>query len=188
MEIDTQFLETIGVLGTAVATILLVILLWKAIKQMEATVEVSRVQTNLRFRAWVGPKGGIEFDDEVHNKQQLQYKIVVKNFGEIVAEEVTIYYKKDSKIMSKDVLNESDIEKFNLGPVLPNMEKNYWFFVNSEDMNKIKNNEKKLFVLLYFEYNIPSGKSGYGMISEYDTTKDLFKHRKMWVDNPKDIF
>ena len=52
-------------------------------------------------------------------------------------------------------------------------------------MIKVKNEEQKLFTYLYIEYPVANGKSGYGMISEYDPNKEIFIHRKMWVDNPK---
>lgn len=184
--IDTQILETVGVLGTAIATVLLVFLLWKAIKQMEATVSLSKVQTNLRFRPWVGPSTGIKSMGESSDGKQQQYEITVKNFGEIVAEQVTILCKKDTKEITKEDGMSQDVEKFNLGPILPNMEKKYWIFVDSELMAKVKLGNEKLFTFLYFEYPVPAGKSGYGMISEYEPKKEIFIHRKMWVDNPKE--
>ncbi len=180
-----QILETVGVLGTAIATVFLVFLLWKAIKQMEATVSLSKIQTNLRFRAWVGPSSSIVPMGESSDGKQQQYEITVKNFGEIVAEHVVVNCKKDTKEITKDV--SSGLEQFNLGPILPNMEKKYWIFVDSELMAKVKSGEEKLFTYLYFDYPVPAGNSGYGMISEYEPKKEIFIHRKMWVDNPKEM-
>lgn len=183
MEADIQILETAGVLGTAVATVLLVLLLWKAIKQMEATVSLSRVQTNLRFRGWVGPSSGIKHIGK-SSDGRYQYEIIIKNFGEIVAEQVTVSCKKDTKIIEKED-PPKDLEVFELGPLLPSMEKRYWIFVDEQLMNKVKNEEEKLFIYLYIGYPVSNGKSGYGMVSEYEPKKEIFVHRKMWVDNPK---
>jgi len=52
-------IEAIGSIATAVATIALVILLYRTVKQFEATVEVSRIQTEYRFRPWIGHSGAI---------------------------------------------------------------------------------------------------------------------------------
>lgn len=186
METDIQFLETVGVLGTAIATVLLVLLLWKAIKQMEATVSLSRVQTNLRFRGWVGPSSGIEHMG-MSTDGRHQYEISIKNFGEIVAEQVTISCKKDTKMISKEE-PPKDVESFDVGPLLPSMEKKYWIFVEPELMTKVKNREEKLYTYLYIDYPVANGKSGYGMISEYEPEKEIFIHRKMWVDNPKNNY
>ena len=183
---DIQFLETVGVLGTAVATVLLVLLLWKAIKQMEATVSLSRVQTNLRFRGWVGPSSGIKHIG-ISTDGRHQFEISIKNFGEIVAEQVTIHCKKDTKIIEKEKKPE-DLETFDVGPLLPSMEKRYWIFVDVELMEKVKKGEEKLFTYLYIEDPVSNGKSGYGMISEYEPKQEIFIHKKMWVDNPKSNF
>jgi hypothetical protein len=180
--IDFQIIETLGVLGTAIATIALVILLWKAVKQMEHTVSLSKIQTDLRFRAWVGPSNGVVYLGK-NSDGRHQFEITIKNFGEIPAESVYVFFKQDSNPLTKKTIFDN-LEKFNLGALLPNMEKHYWFFVDSEKISKVKEGKEKLFTFLYFEYPIPSGKSGYGMTSQYDPEKEIFVHSEMWVDSP----
>jgi len=34
---------------------------------------------------------------------------------------------------------------------------------------------------------VAGGKSGYGMISEYDPKNDGFNHKEMWVHSPNDL-
>jgi len=51
--VDLAIIEAIGALGTAAATIALVILLYRTVKQLEATVNLSKIQTDYRFRPWV---------------------------------------------------------------------------------------------------------------------------------------
>ena len=63
---------------------------------------------------------------------------------------------------------------------------NYLIFKQLDMMEKVKNGQEKLFTYLYIEYPVSNGKSGYGMISEYEPKKEIFIHRKMWVDNPKE--
>jgi hypothetical protein len=53
-------IEAIGSIATAIATIALVVLLYRTVKQFEATVEVSKVQTEYRFRPWIGHVGSIK--------------------------------------------------------------------------------------------------------------------------------
>lgn len=183
---DIQILETVGVLGTAIATIALVILLWKAIKQMESTVKLSKLQTEVRFRPWIGPSSKLYLIGE-NSEGKLQYEIIIKNFGEIPAQSVSVFYKSDTAKISKENLVSSELKEFNLGPVLPNMEKKYWIFIDKELMDKVKYGTEKLFTLLYIEYHFDSNKSAYGMISEYDAEKDLFIHRDMWIDNSSKI-
>jgi hypothetical protein len=40
-----------------------------------------------------------------------------------------------------------------------------------------------LYTGLYFEYNTAGKKSGYGMLSEYNSTTKNFIHKDMWIDN-----
>ena len=47
-----------------------VILLWKTVKDFAELEKVSKLQTEVRFRPWVGPSGGFEFLREDNNKKQ----------------------------------------------------------------------------------------------------------------------
>lgn len=179
---EIEYLTTLGAMGTAVATIALVLILWKAVKQMEHTVSLSKIQTSLRFRPWVGPSTGIKFLDDSTDAGS-QFEIVIKNYGEIPAESVNVFFMLDTKLIERNKLDLSKADVFNLGPVLPNMEKRYWFFVDNDLMEKAKNGEEKIFTLLYFQYKISAGTSYYGMISEYQSKDNKFIHKDMWVDS-----
>ena len=87
--------------------------------------------------------------------------------------------------MDKSVLNSDDVEKFNLGPMLPNMEKHYWIFIDCDLIEKAKKGEITVFIALYFEYPTNQDKSGYGMISEYNPRMNSFMHKDMWVEMGK---
>ena len=180
---DLVIVETISSVGTAIATIALVILLYRTIKQMEATVSLSRIQTEFRFRPWVGPTNSIkELSNSINGKRQ--FEIVIKNFGEIPAEYVKAYFKHDTKLISKNDLKSENVDSFNLGPMLPNMEKHYWFFLAHDLIDSAKEGKEKIFTAVYFEYPVSGGKSGYGMISEYNAQTNGFLHKEMWVETP----
>lgn len=181
---EIQVFETIGILGTAAATIALVLLLWKAVKQMEVTVSLSRIQTDMRFRPWIGPSSSITHI--IHNQDEKeQFEIMIKNFGEIPAKAVYVLFEQFSSLPKKSEINFKKIEKFNLGPVLPSMEKRYWIMIDSEKIQKCKEGKEKLFTVLIFEYEVSMGTSSYGMISEYIPEKNSFMHKEMWVETPE---
>ena len=180
---DIDIITGIGTIGTAFATIALVILLYKAIKQMESTVQLSKLQSEFRFRPWVGPNGGIT-ELSVNANNQHQFDVGLKNYGEIPAEYVKAYSKQETKLISKSDLKLDNLESFNLGPMLPNMEKHYWIFIDAKKIEDAKEGKEKIFLIIYFEYPVSGGKSGYGMISEYIPEKNIFHHKEMWVDTP----
>jgi len=115
----------------------------------------------------------------------VQFDVSIKNYGEFPAKAVVVKFKMDTKMLKRDVLQSNGVETFNLGPVLPNMEKHYWFFIEPELWKKAKIGTEKLFTILYFEYEGSVGKSGYGMISEYNPSTGNFVHRDMWIDDEK---
>ena len=177
---DMELLTVVGSLGTAIATIILVILLWKTIKQFETTAKLSTVQMEFRFRPWIGPINSIKPMGEANGKNQ--FDVAMKNYGELPATYLKASFKMDTKMLNKEVLKSEEIEQFNLGPMLPNMEKHYWFFIDCEQIEKAKKGETKIFIALYFEYPVTQGASGYGMISEYSPKMNGFIHKDMWVD------
>src|SRR5262249_48933201 len=105
------------------------------------------------------------------------------NFGEIPASSVTAESAVMRKLPDRETLKSAELTRFNLGPLLPGMEKRYWFFVDSDLIGQsTAAGKSQVFVLLHFKYDFPSGASGYGMISEFEPLTGLFVHRDMWVD------
>jgi len=67
------------------------------------------------------------------------------------------------------------------------MEKRYWIFVDSATIERVKNGGQ-VFAVIYFLYDFAhGGRSGYGMISEYDSKANSFVHRDMWVDQESTV-
>jgi len=182
---DLEVLTVIGSLGTAVATIILVILLWKTIQQFETTAKLSAVQMEFRFRPWIGPVNSIKSMGVANGKNQ--FDVAMKNYGELPTTHLEALFKVDTKMMTKDVFKSEKFEKFNLGPMLPTMEKHYWFFIDCDLIQKAQEGKIKIFIALYFEYPLTQGKSGYGMISEYNPKIDGFMHKDMWVEMGRKI-
>lgn len=178
---DLTTIEQLSSIGTAVGTIALVFLFWKTIQQLQETVKLSRIQSIHRFRPWIGPLNSIEFMSTNQGRQQ--FSITLKNYGEIPASNVVAMFMMKNEKMTRDALkNSNGTDNFNLGPLLPNMEKRYWFFIDSDLVQKAKDGNAQIFISLYFAYEHPGGKSGYGMVSQFEPKINGFVHKDMWVD------
>ncbi len=163
----------------------IVILLIKTVRDYSEVAKMSRLQIKQRFRPWIGPTTGIEFLREADGKHQ--FSIAIKNFGEIPATKVLAMSTASSELPSREFLNggggnAEKLEKYVLGPLLPNMEKRYWLFVDSGTMEKVKAGSHPLYTLTNFAYEFEGGTSSYGMISQYDPKTNLFVHKDMWVE------
>ncbi|HEY7696456.1 MAG TPA: hypothetical protein VH797_10215 [Nitrososphaeraceae archaeon] len=161
-----------------------VVLLWKTVKDFAELAKVSKLQTEVRFRPWVGPSGGFEYLRDDNDKKQ--YSIAMKNFGEVPATNVivtsTISEIKPDKKSASDGSKQDTVSEFHIGPLLPGMEKRYWVFIENERYKKAVEGASNLFVFVYFSYFYSGGKSGYGMISQFDSKTNNFIHREMWID------
>jgi hypothetical protein len=178
--VDLALTQVIDII-TAAATVAVVFLLWRTVQEMAQTSKLSTAQLNLRFRAWIGPSSGIEFLRTNDGKDQ--FAIRLKNFGESPATSVVAMSAVKTELPSRDVLKASDgITTFNLGPLLPNMEKRYWLFIDSDLIKKAREGNGQVYVALYFPYQFIGGKSGYGLVSQFDKQENTFVHRDMWVD------
>lgn len=170
----------VGSIATAIATVALVFIFWRAIKQMEHTVKLSRIQTEQRFRPWIGPFNQISTLEE--NNGKVKFDIGIKNYGEIPSTNVIAYFTTKPELISRKDL-ENPEQKYDLGPLLPNMEKHYWFFLDSEKIKEAKKGNSEIYTGLYFSYASRDGKeNGYGLISKYDSKEDSFVHKDMWTN------
>ena len=167
---------------TGVATVILAVALIRTFKHMEAVTKMTTIETEYRLRPWIGPAGPIyKMDHSINEK--FQFDITIKNYGEVPASGVTAKFKMATKMLSREDAESSDLESFDLGPMFPNMAKDYLFFIEPELWKKALEGQEKLFTILYFEYKTGAGKSGYGMISEYVPSSQTFIHRDMWIDD-----
>ena len=115
-----EYSEILGVLLEAGV----VVLLWKTVKDFAELAKVSKLQTEVRFRPWVGPSGGFELLREEDNKKQ--YSIAMKNFGEVPASNVIVTCTiSDTKPQKSNPMEDPKIDsnQFHIGPLLPGMEK-----------------------------------------------------------------
>jgi hypothetical protein len=151
-------------LATLVVEAIIVVLLYRTVRDYSEVAKLSRVEVNQRFRPWIGPSTGkIEFVRSTDGKEQ--YSIAIKNFGEIAATNVVAVSNKGNEMPStKDIrITSSDdssgkFDKFTLGPLLPNMEKHYWLFLDSALLQKVKDDNSQLFTMMYISYEF-GGKS-----------------------------
>jgi uncharacterized repeat protein (TIGR01451 family) len=162
-----------------------ILLLWKTVKDFAELAKVSKLQTEVRFRPWVGPNGGIELLRE--DGQKKQYSITMKNFGEVPASNVIVTCTITDSMPDKlSFMNHNDKSEsknqFQMGPLLPGMEKKYWVFIENERYIKAMEGTSNIFIFIYFLYLFSGGKSGYGMISQLDNKTNNFVHKEMWID------
>lgn len=175
----TPWLEICSIIVETVIVILLI----KTVRDYAEVAKMSRIQTKERFRPWIGPTSGIEPLRNMDGKQQ--FTVAIKNFGEIPATNVIAKSLWSTQMLSKQEMMDqrsNGLEKFVLGPLLPNMEKRYWLFIDSDEMQRAKESKSELFTYVHFTYEFHGGTSGYGMISQLDPKSGTFIHKEMWVD------
>ncbi len=177
-------IDALASISTAIATIALVTLLYRTVKQFEATVEVNRVQTEFRFRPWIGHIGTIKkMENSITGN--IQFEITIKNFGELPASNVTANFVLSKNMLQREELKSQKHNSFELGPMLPNMEKHYWFFIPQDVWKKGEEEKEKIFIGLLFNYPFSGKEMGYGIISEYNSSTHNFIHKDMWIDDSK---
>lgn len=181
---EIELLQALGALGTTAATIALVFMLYKAIKQMESTVKLSQIQAEYQLRPWIGPTTGFKRIEPSIN-DEIQFEVILKNFGELPASAVNVKFVSNSSMITRQTVISNSKSQFALGPMLPNMEKRYWFFIKQETWAKVVSGKESLFTGVYFEYQVNSKQNGYGIISEYVVSSQNFVHKDMWIDNPE---
>ena len=181
-----EVLVTLAHWTTGVATVVLAVALIKTFKHMEAVTKMTTIETEYRLRPWIGPTGPIKKMEKSIN-DDCQFDITIKNYGALAANAVTAKFVKSSKPLTRESFQSSDVNSYDLGPLMPTMEKHYWFFIDSETWKKADSGLTPLYTGLYFEYSHAGKKSGYGMLSEYRPSAKNFVHRDMWIDDEKSV-
>jgi len=166
---------------TGIGTIVLAVALIRTFKHMEVVSKMTSIETEYRLRPWIAPIGPIK-KMEKSISDDCQFDVTIKNFGELAANAVTAKFVKSTKPLTRESLQSNNVESYDLGPVMPTMEKHYWFFIDSEMWKKADSGSVSLYTGLYFEYSTAGKKSGYGMLSEYNSTTKNFVHKDMWID------
>lgn len=182
MEYSLEFFATVGHLMTGIGTIVLSILLYKTFRHMEASTRATELQTEHKFRPWIGPTGNIREIDSTHERKR--FEIMIRNYGEYAATEVTVRNLIKLEKMTRDEIKSKSDNIVNLGPLLPNMEKRFWCDIDNQLIMKTKDTDSKIVVGIIIEYPLTIGKSEYGMISEVDPNTLSFVHKDMWVQSP----
>jgi len=138
---NLEILVGIAHWATGIGTIVLAVALIRTFKHMEVVTEMTSIETEYRLRPWIGPTGPIT-KMEKSISDDCQFDITIKNYGEIPAQGVTAKFVKSNEPLSKKSFQSSDVASFNLGPVMPTMEKHYWFFINSDEWKKADSGEE----------------------------------------------
>lgn len=182
-EVSLEFWVGVAHWLTGVGTVVLAFALIRTFRHLAASTRISKIEIEYRLRPWIGPISGIKRMDESIDGN-IQFSIIIKNFGDLPANFVKAKSIVDTKPLTKESLKQP-LSEFNLGPLLPHMEKSYWFFVEQDMWEKISNGDDTLYVAIYFEYPSLTGSNGYGSISEYNKNNQTFMHKEMWIDYPE---
>ena len=116
-------------------------------------------------------------------RDDCQFDVTIRNYGELPANAVVEKFVKSSEPLTRESFQSNDVKSYDLGPVMPTIEKHYWFFIDSETWKKVDSGEEPLYTGLYFEYIHAGKKSGYGMLSEHSSTAKNFVHKDMWIND-----
>jgi len=181
MEISIELWVGVAHWLTGVGTVALAIALIRTFHHMRAVTKMTSIETEYRLRPWIAPTGSIK-KMEKSISDDCQFDITIKNYGEIAASSVTAKFVKSTEPLTRESFQSSDMDSYDLGPLMPTMEKHFWFFIDSETWKKADSGSIPLYTGLYFEYSHAEKKSGYGMLSEYSSTTKNFVHKEMWID------
>jgi len=181
MEYNLEVIVGIAHWATGIGTVVLAVALIRTFKHMAAVTKMTSLETEYRLRPWIGPTGTIT-KMEKSISDDCQFDIAIKNYGELPATSVIAKFVKSDKPLTRESFQSGDVNSFDLGPVMPTMEKHYWFFIDSEAWKKADDGSESLYTGLYFEYEHSGKKSGYGMLSEYSSSAKNFIHKDMWID------
>jgi len=183
-EYDVEMIVGIAHWLTGIGTVVLAIALIRTFHHMRIVTEMTSIETEYRLRPWIGPTGPIK-KMEKSISDDCQFDITIKNYGELPATAVTAKFVKSTEPLTRESFQSNDVNSYDLGPVMPTMEKHYWFFIDTETWKKADSGLEPLYTGLYFEYNHAGKKSGYGMLSEYNSTTKSFVHKDMWIEDGK---
>ena len=181
MEYDIEVIVGIAHWATGIGTVVLAVALIRTFKHMEAVTKMTTMETEYRLRPWIGPVGSIKKMEKSIN-DDCQFDITIKNFGQLPATAVTAKFVKSTEPLARESLQSNNVTSYDLGPVMPTMEKHYWFFIDSEVWKKADSGSEPLHTGIYFEYTSAGKQCGYGMLSEYSSTTKNFIHKDMWID------
>ncbi len=181
IEYDIEMVVGVAHWLTGIGTVVLAIALIRTFHHMRIVTEMTSIETEYRLRPWIAPTGPIK-KMEKSISDDCQFDIAIRNYGEIAASSVTAKFVKSTKPLTRESFQSDNVNSYDLGPVMPTMEKHYWFFIDSETWKKADAGLKPLFTGIYFEYSHAGKKSGYGMLSEYNSTAKNFIHKDMWID------
>jgi len=176
--VELDLLVDIALIAGESALVVMTILIWKEIGHVDEVFKFTKLQS----QPWVAPSNGDILSDPNSPPGKEKFIMKLKNFGKTPAKNVTIHFISQNREPSKSSIQESNVNNFILGPMPPNMEKSYWFYMDSDEMQKVRKNAAQVFIGIYISYEFPGGKNGYGLIGHFDSHEDGFVKTEMWED------
>lgn len=149
---------------------------------MDIATKLTEIQMQFKFRPWIGPSSFIrEIEGDEKN---YRFEITIKNFGDLPSANVIVMSKVDPNQLTREELKSTSSFAFNIGPLLPGMEKRYWLHIDRELVKNFLASKKIIHTGIYFGYDVAKQKNGYGIISEFNPETKNFVHKEMWADTP----
>ena len=138
--------------------------------------------TELQVRPWVGPVDSGIVLKSTSSEGKEKYIIKIKNFGMTKTKNVTAnFIIQDHKFNRENVID-SPNDRLDLGPLHPEMEKDYWFYVDSDTMQQARINHSQIFVGIHISYEAQEDSNGYGLMYQYNNQTDVFDRIETWDD------
>ena len=109
--VTIETLEKYVAVVAGIAEIAIVFLLWRTVKDFAQLVKVSKLQTEIRFRPWVGPSGNIRHVRDYTESNKKQYAIPIKNFGEVPSTAVTAMSTYSDTLPNRELLKSPNINR-----------------------------------------------------------------------------
>jgi len=138
--------------------------------------------TELQVRPWIGPVDSGIVLKSTSSEGKEKYIIKIKNFGKTKAKNVTTNFIIQDHKFNKEIIMDSPNERFDLGPLLPEMEKDYWFYIDSDLIQQTISNHSQIFVGIYISYEFQEDSNGYGLMYQYNNQTDVFDRIETWDD------
>jgi len=153
------------------------VVIWKEISHLKKSTFLKKLSS----MPSVATHGNIITIPNSDSKKE-KFSVKIKNFGETPADNVSGHFITKDHTISRGSVENSQDNQVNMGPLLPNMEASYWFYIDSDKMQKARSNAADVYIGLYISYDFETKKNGYGMIGHFDSHENDFVKTEMWED------
>jgi len=176
--IDLDFIENIAFIIGSFGLVAWLYFWSRNINSVRHTIQL----TELQVRPWVGPVDSGLVLKSTSSEGKEKYIIKIKNFGKTKTKNVNANFIIQDHKFNRESVIDSPNERFDLGPLHPEMEKDFWFYVNSDLIQQATSNHSQIFIGIYMSYESQEDSNGYGIMYQYNNQTDVFDRIETWDD------